>query len=619
MQDHSAISDRSDISYKKTHKRRLKKRNFTFINKEKDKGDKDKSEDKEGEAKKGVEVHLNFSFSKLTFESTKSLRIFKLTKDEKDLLSDLLTDIEQENNLRLYKYLHNILLLALLFIGCALYFTIVVPILCFLFIVYLFCKKRSFKQSIFDKVKENMLEIEEEYNELLDRFFIVIFVSNGREKDIGDVGGKKNKKSKKKQKKITKKEERKRAKEQEMKKKKEEVELKLTVVKKNYNPSGQKNLVRLTEPGIDGSESSRPLKESTYPDIQISSPSKLEIKTKNKSKIVTIDEEKGKQKPEKQRAKQANESGNGQKAKKDGKGRERKHRKSKSIADIEADMKDIQSDDDLEGFHKVSLNSNLSEDKKEGKKIEENQKGEIVQKGKESINLQEDINPNSSKIEDDPTLRKDFQSFSQEVIANNNVFKKEKKTHANKDHLREDSRKETANFKNLKNAKTGPSLTPKHRPVNFGLNARNNKSFSKNELAKPHLFNDIDPSSRSNMISGFKKNEFTSSFVRENVGSPIVLQKNFKKIEKKKSNFKEEKDKNRLKQLSDIKEEKALRTFGNIGGDSEDFFKVEDDLDDGKMLSQRMGGMALGYQNLGASKRKIVQGKERKLLGENQS
>lgn len=196
MEQSNIESEKSAIPNKQTHKQRDHKRKFTFTEKNSDKKDEELPKFSRNPTPK--EVLLTFDYGSLSFKTTKPLSAFELTSNEKDLISDMLTDIEQENNLRLYKYLHNILLLVLLFIGCALYFTIVVPVLCLLFIIYLLCKKKNFRNSIFDKIKQSMLEIEDEYNELLDRYFVVIYISNG------ESGEKENEKKRKIRKRIKK-------------------------------------------------------------------------------------------------------------------------------------------------------------------------------------------------------------------------------------------------------------------------------------------------------------------------------------------------------------------------------------------------------------------------------
>lgn len=121
-----------------------------------------------------VRVTLDFNYANLEFLTTRELAMIYPNKVERDLLSDLLTDIEQENLMRLYKYFHIILMMFILLIGCALYFTIVVPCMAVLLLLILCIKRRKFQNALFEKIKRAMQDIEDDYNEAFEEIDIQI-------------------------------------------------------------------------------------------------------------------------------------------------------------------------------------------------------------------------------------------------------------------------------------------------------------------------------------------------------------------------------------------------------------------------------------------------------------
>jgi hypothetical protein len=54
--------------------------------------------------------------------------------------------------------------MVILLIGMALYFTIIVPCMCCVVLLILLVKKNSIKNSLFEKIKRNMNDIEIDYN-----------------------------------------------------------------------------------------------------------------------------------------------------------------------------------------------------------------------------------------------------------------------------------------------------------------------------------------------------------------------------------------------------------------------------------------------------------------------
>lgn len=628
---------------KRNHKSRTKKRNFTFVNK--------KTKNESGisqNSKNASEVFLKFDYSSLSFKTTKPLSIFQLTKEEKDLMSDMLTDIEQENNLRLYKYLHNILLLIFLFLGCALYFTIVVPILCGVFILYLLCKKKNFRNSIFEKIKQSMIEIEDEYNQLLDRFFVVIYVSNG------EIEQKKSEKSKEKKKKIMKEDDGKKSKKDT---KVKDFELKLSIVRKNFDASSQGRYLRWKEESNveKGSESSRPLNENQFPKINIFSPSNVELelkKRKEKQKEATGSDfkasiefdskkkksddqkkinkkisivkkkikkvEKKKKKETEKKFKKSIEDNIPKKIEEKSQDEEKK--KSRSIAKIEADMKRIESEDDIENYNKASLCLNLIS-MEIGEKKNKKSKNSSSENSEVSIEEKFHVKPSN----DSGTLRKDFQSFSQEVISSKKIGgKKRKEQNLIQAPKKSIIRRKTPGFPEIR-----PSLTPQHKSMKEKRQKK--QSLGKSLISQGVLKEDqeiLHEGDSSGMISGFKKNEFTSSFVRENLDSPNALNEKLKGKNKKKSSFHKSpqsgkvlrKGSEKKKELSDIKEEgNFLKTFGDVDkikSDSDgEFMKIGDD--EGGEISRRMISLRKEEEGKnGASRSRLVEGNERRMVNE---
>ena len=66
--------------------------------------------------------------------------------------------------MRMYKYLYLILVMVILLLGCALYFTIVVPCMSLLLLLIFCIKKPNIQNSLFDKIEKSMSEIEDDYN-----------------------------------------------------------------------------------------------------------------------------------------------------------------------------------------------------------------------------------------------------------------------------------------------------------------------------------------------------------------------------------------------------------------------------------------------------------------------
>ena len=82
-------------------------------------------------------MSLDLDYNSFSFKETTEITKLEPDEDERNLLVDLLTDIEQESSMRVYKYFYTIFVMLILLLGCLLYHTIVVPCICLLLLLIL--------------------------------------------------------------------------------------------------------------------------------------------------------------------------------------------------------------------------------------------------------------------------------------------------------------------------------------------------------------------------------------------------------------------------------------------------------------------------------------------------